>query len=86
MNRFRFHRRTLTVVCELALSHTIFSAKNIPAPTPDRTTPEARVPSTNIKALPKNITGDEVIKVMHQYEGDLGVECEFCRPQPETRK
>lgn len=42
---------------------------------------------TNIKVLPKNITGDEVIKVMRQYEGDLGVECEFCHTRnPETRK
>lgn len=42
---------------------------------------------TNIKALPKDITGDQVIKLMHQYEGDLGVECEFCHARnPETRR
>jgi hypothetical protein len=33
---------------------------------------------TNIKALPKNISGDDLIKLMHQYEGDLGVECNYC--------
>jgi hypothetical protein len=41
---------------------------------------------TNIKALPKNITGDQLIKLMHQYEGDLGVECEFCHAQNPTTK
>jgi len=41
---------------------------------------------TNIKALPKNITGDEVIKLMRQFEGDLGVECEFCHAVNPTTK
>ena len=42
---------------------------------------------TNIKALPKNISGDDLIKLMHQYEGDLGVQCEFCHAQdPATRR
>jgi hypothetical protein len=42
---------------------------------------------TNIKALPKDITGDDVNKLMHQYEADLGVECEFCHARnPETRR
>jgi hypothetical protein len=42
---------------------------------------------TNIKVLPKNITGDEVIKLMHQYEGDLGVNCEYCHAQnPQTKR
>jgi hypothetical protein len=39
---------------------------------------------TNIKALPKNITGDQVIVLMRQYEGDLGVNCEFCHAQDPT--
>jgi hypothetical protein len=42
---------------------------------------------TNIKALPKDITGDQLIKLMRQYEGDLGVECEFCHARnPETKR
>jgi hypothetical protein len=41
---------------------------------------------TNIKALPKNITGDEVFKLMRQYEGDLGVECTFCHAADPTTK
>jgi hypothetical protein len=42
---------------------------------------------TNIKALAKDITGDDINKLMHQYEGDLGVDCEFCHARnPETRR
>jgi hypothetical protein len=33
---------------------------------------------TNIKALAKDISGDDLIKLMREYEGALGVECEFC--------
>ena len=33
------------------------------------------------------MTGDDVVKLMHQYEGDLGVECEFCHARnPETKR
>jgi hypothetical protein len=33
------------------------------------------------------MTGDEINKLMHQYEGDLGVECEFCHARnPETKR
>jgi len=33
---------------------------------------------TNIQALPKDISGDDVIKAMREYEGALGVECAYC--------
>jgi Photosynthetic reaction centre cytochrome C subunit len=33
------------------------------------------------------MTGDEVVKLMRQYTGDLGVECEFCHARnPETHR
>jgi hypothetical protein len=41
----------------------------------------------NIKVLPKDISGDDVVKLMHQYEGALGVECEYCHARnPETKR
>ena len=91
MNRFRFHRRSLAAVCAVSLSAHITLAQESPAPAPaTQTTRPPRGPRpnpTNIKALPKNITGDEVIKVMHQYEGDLGVDCGFCHARnPETKR
>jgi Photosynthetic reaction centre cytochrome C subunit len=91
MNRFRFHRRSLAVVYAVCLSAHLTLAQESPAPAP--ATQAAKPPRgprpnpTNIKALPKNITGDEVIKVMHQYEGDLGVDCGFCHARnPETKR
>ena len=33
---------------------------------------------TNLKVLPKDWTGEQVMTVMHKFEADLGVECEYC--------
>jgi len=33
---------------------------------------------TNLKVLPKNLTGDQVHEIMHQWEADLGVHCRTC--------
>ncbi|MBT9331716.1 c-type cytochrome [Paracidobacterium acidisoli] len=32
----------------------------------------------NLQVLPKNMPPEDVIKVMHGFEGALGVKCEFC--------
>ncbi len=41
----------------------------------------------NLKVLPKSMTGDQVVKLMRQYQGELGVECEFCHAQnPATKR
>jgi hypothetical protein len=86
-----FVRHSLLVVCVASLSAQLVSAQDSPVPTPQSPTAgQRRGPRpnpTNIKALPKDMTGDEVIKIMRQYEGDLGVECEFCHARnPETRR
>ena len=39
---------------------------------------------TNLKVLPKTMTGDDVDKLMRQFTGELGVECEFCHAQNPT--
>jgi hypothetical protein len=42
---------------------------------------------TNLKVLPKTMTGDEVAALMRTFTGALGVECEFCHAQnPETKR
>jgi hypothetical protein len=88
MNRFR--RCSLLLVCvgflsaHLALAQDSPAAAQAAAPRPPR---GPRPNPTNIKVLPKDITGDEVIKLMHQYEGDLGVDCEYCHARnPETKR
>ena len=84
MNRFR---RCFVVVCFVSLSAHLTFAKEPPAPAQNARPRGPRPNPTNIKALPKDITGDEVIKLMRQYEGDLGVECEYCHARnPETKR
>jgi len=42
---------------------------------------------TNLKALPKEMSGGDVDKLMRQYEQQLGVTCGFCHVENEqTRK
>jgi hypothetical protein len=90
MNRFF---RCSLVVCAVSLSAHFALAQETPAAAPSTQAAAPRPPRgprpnpTNIKALPKDITGDQVIKLMRQYEGDLGVECEFCHARnPETKR
>lgn len=93
----RFHRDSLLAVCVAILSAQLLSTQNAwaqdtPATPPAQTArpnqPRGPRPNpTNIKALPKDITGDQVIKQMRQFTGDLGVECEFCHARnPETKR
>jgi len=35
-------------------------------------------PPTNLKVLPKDLTGDQVMEIMHKFEGMLGAECNVC--------
>ena len=35
-------------------------------------------PPTNLKVLPKDTTGPQVISIMRNFEGQLGVECTYC--------
>ena len=49
------------------------------APRPQRNYP----PPTNLKVLPKDLTGAEVREIMHHWAGDLGQECTTCHtPYP----
>jgi Photosynthetic reaction centre cytochrome C subunit len=84
-------RILLPAVC-LTLATTAFAQ----TPTPPAGTPPAgqqqrprgpRPAPTNLKVLPKDTTGDQVIEIMHGYTGALGVECEFCHARnPETKR
>jgi len=42
---------------------------------------------TNLKVLPKTMSGDDVNKLMREFTGELGVGCEFCHAQnPATQR
>src|ERR1700761_5507887 len=41
--------------------------------------PRRQMPApTNLRVLPKDTTGPQVIAIMRNFEGDLGVECTYC--------
>jgi len=88
----RLMSRLVPALC-LAFAATAFAQ----TPTPPAGTPPPagqqqrprgpRPAPTNLKALPKDTTGDQVIAIMHGYTGALGVECEFCHARnPETKR
>lgn len=42
---------------------------------------------TNLQVLPKEISAQDLIATMHEYEHALGVECSFCHAQnPQTHR
>lgn len=52
------------------------------APPHPRTFPKP----TNLKVLPKDLTGEQVMDIMHKWEGQLGAECTTCHAADPTRK
>ncbi|MEO6805862.1 MAG: c-type cytochrome [Edaphobacter sp.] len=85
----QFVRRSLLAACLVSLTAQLASAQDTPAATAQSARPPRgpRPNPTNLKVLPKTMTGDDVIKLMHQFTGDLGVECEFCHARnPETKR
>ena len=61
-------------------------AQDAPAAAPPAAAPPAGTPPVrrqmpkpaNLQVLPKDYTGADVMKVMHTFEAQLGVECGFC--------
>lgn len=47
--------------------------------------PPAPAP-TNLKVLPKTLTGDQVHEIMHKWAGDLGVGCDTCHAEDPVKK
>lgn len=41
---------------------------------------------TNLKVLPKDMTGEQVHQLMHQWDAELGTECETCHAADPNRK
>lgn len=60
-----------------ALSQTDSQQPNAQNGTPPAQRRQIPAP-TNLKVLPKDTTGPQVISIMRGFTGDLGVECTFC--------
>jgi len=41
----------------------------------------AHAKPTNLKVLPKNISGDDLDKLMHRFKQELGVPCGYCHEE-----
>lgn len=75
--------RTLPLFFTLAglLSGTVMVVAQSPAASaPPAAPPQRRqLPKpVNLQVLPKDITGDKLIDIMHAWEGQLGVNCGYC--------
>jgi thioredoxin reductase len=73
--------RATLLAASLMLS-TCMVAQNTPPPSPPGAPPQGQhmpMPKpTNLQVLPKDISGDDLMKIMHGYEAALGVECVHC--------
>jgi hypothetical protein len=63
----------------------VFAAGQAPIPPPPQSQPGAPPPPqhempapTNLKVLPKNLTGAQVHEIMEKWEGELGTSCKTC--------
>jgi Photosynthetic reaction centre cytochrome C subunit len=83
----------------LAAAATLFTlafAITAPAQTPTAAPPAAapsspqsrphrpRPKPTNLQVLPKDYTGDQVVDIMHKFEAQLGVDCDYCHAKNPT--
>ena len=58
-----------------------------PAPATGSGHPHPPAPQpTNLKVLPKTLTGDQVHEIMHKWEAQLGVECNTCHAIDPNKK
>jgi len=85
------HLATLAALLTFALAPALYA--QTPAPTPaDASAPQLPRPHrprpkpTNLQVLPKDLTGDEVVAIMHKFEDQLGVDCDYCHAKNTANK
>jgi Photosynthetic reaction centre cytochrome C subunit len=52
----------------------VFAAPQAAPPSP----PHQRPAPTNLKVLPRNLSGDQVHEIMEKWQGELGTRCKSC--------
>lgn len=63
----------------LVLTAPLLRAQTPQGPPPGPGGPQGPWPKpTNLHVLPKNISHDDLMKVMHGFAGSLGVKCNYC--------
>ena len=85
-------RSSLLLVCAASLSASLALAQAPPAPPAGAPGAPAGAPRqmpkpTNLKVLPQDISGEDLVKTMMGFRAALGVQCGFCHAQnPETKR
>lgn len=74
------HSLCLFAASTLLASSVVFAQQSGSAPAPRREIPAP----TNLKVLPKDTTGPQVIAIMRGYAGALGVECSYCHARDQA--
>ncbi len=89
----RLLRCCIPVVCAGLVPVLAAPAQTTPAPAESHVQSAVAEPQNapgfkNLKVLPDTISRDDLRKLMRQFSGDLGVECEFCHAaaDPVTRR
>ncbi len=74
-----FHRNLTRalIASSLLLPSTFLLAQNAAAPPAGGMHHEMPKP-TNLQVLPKDISSEHLMAIMHDFTGDLGVHCTFC--------
>ncbi len=86
------HLGAVAALCTLTLALSAQAQTTPPAdaPAPQQPRPHRPHPKpTNLQVLPKDLTGDQVVAIMHKFEDQLGVDCDYCHaknpnPTPTT--
>ena len=76
--------RLCHVLAALALTASTVVFAQAPAGGPPQGQRPPQPPPSNLKVLPKDMTRQQVIVIMHAWEGELGVECEYCHAKDTT--
>jgi hypothetical protein len=82
--------RTLSLVAALSLAVSAATFAQAPGakPADAQAAPQQQrppmPPPTNLQVLPKDMTAEQVIGIMRQWSGDLGVHCSYCHAKDEA--
>ncbi|WP_188759590.1 c-type cytochrome [Edaphobacter acidisoli] len=66
------------IASSLLFPSTCLLAQNAPAAAPQEGMHHEMPKPTNLQILPKDISTKDLMAVMHDFTGDLGVHCTFC--------
>jgi len=70
------------LLAAIAVASSSAQAPPPPGPGQHMTAPKP----TNLKVLPKDLTGEQVHEIMHNWAGMLGTECTHCHAEDPVRK